>query len=103
MMIRSNLKKATNVIHSITRSIFNYKDPFLLETQLTDDEKSVRYVAYNFSKEYLLPSVVSSFRNEKFDKNIMKEMGSVGLLGPTITYEKNYRNHWVDGIWNIVI
>jgi glutaryl-CoA dehydrogenase len=69
---------------TIGRSFFNYKDPFLLEKQLTDDEKSIRNVAYNFSKDNLLPNVVSSFRNEKFDKNIMKELGNVGLLGPTI-------------------
>ena len=66
------------------RSVFSYTDPFLLEKQLTDDEKSIKEVAYNFSKDILLPNVVSSFRYEKFDKNIMKEMGSVGLLGPTI-------------------
>jgi alkylation response protein AidB-like acyl-CoA dehydrogenase len=41
-------------------------------------------VASNFSKDFLLPNVVESFRNEKFDRNIMKEMGKIGLLGPTI-------------------
>jgi len=88
MIIRYNyLKnmKITNFIsRSISRSIFSYKDPFLLEKQLSDDEKSIRDVAFNFSKCFLLPNVVSSFRNEKFDKNIMKEMGNIGLLGPTI-------------------
>jgi glutaryl-CoA dehydrogenase len=68
----------------LSRSFFNYKDPFLLEKQLTDDENSIKNVAYNFSKDVLLPNVISSFRNEKFDKNIIKEMGNVGLLGPTI-------------------
>jgi glutaryl-CoA dehydrogenase len=84
MMIRYNYLKKSNISKVISRSIFNYKDPFLLEKQLSDDEKSIKDVAYNFSKKYLLPNVVSSFRNEKFDKNIMKEMGSVGLLGTTI-------------------
>lgn len=71
MMFRyNNLKKC------ISRSIFSYKDPFLFEKQLTDDERSIKDVAYNFSKSYLLPNVVSSFRNEKFDKNIIKEMGN---------------------------
>ena len=68
----------------ISRNIFTYTDPFLLEKQLTDDEKSIKDVAYKFSKDYLLPNVVSSFRNETFDKNIIKEMGYAGLLGPTI-------------------
>ena len=68
----------------ISRGIFNYRDPFLLENQLSTEEKSIRDMAFNFSKDNLLPNVVSSFRNEKFDKNIMKQMGSVGMLGPTI-------------------
>jgi glutaryl-CoA dehydrogenase len=88
-MIRyNNLKNLglnkINLNKFISRSIFNYKDPFLLEKQLTEDEKSIRDLAFNFSKDNLLPNVVSSFRNENFDKNIMKQMGSVGLLGPTI-------------------
>jgi glutaryl-CoA dehydrogenase len=66
------------------RSFFDFKDPFFLEKQLSDDEISVKNMAHNFSKNYLLPNVVQSFRNEKFDKNIMKEMGKLGLLGSTI-------------------
>jgi glutaryl-CoA dehydrogenase len=85
MMITSNYFKKGLISRVISRSLFNYKDPFLLEKQLTDDENSIKDVAYNFSKDYLLPNVVSSFRNERFDKNIMKEMGNVGLLGPTIS------------------
>ena len=86
MMFRyNNLKKINiNISNLKVRSFFNYKDSFLLEKQLTDDEKSIKDLAYNFSKDNLLPNVVSSFRNETFDKNIMKEMGKVGLLGPTI-------------------
>ena len=84
MMIRYNYLVRANTSKVISRTLFSYKDPFLLEKQLTDDENSIKDVAYNFSKDYLLPNVVSSFRNEKFDKNIMKEMGNVGLLGPTI-------------------
>jgi glutaryl-CoA dehydrogenase len=68
----------------VSRNLFDYKDPFLLEKQLSDDEKSIKDLAYNFSKDNLLPNVVKSFRNEKFDKNIMKDMGKLGFLGPTI-------------------
>ena len=84
-MIRA-VKKITinNYNKIVSRNLFDYKDPFLLEKQLTDDEKSIKDLAHNFSKDNLLPNVVQSFRNEKFDKNIMKEMGNVGLLGPTI-------------------
>lgn len=69
----------------ISRNIFNYADPFLLDNQLSDEEKSIKELANNFSKDILLPNIVSSFRNETFDKNILKEMGNVGLLGPTIS------------------
>ena len=68
----------------VSRNVFDYKDPFLLEKQLDDEENSIKDTASNFSKDYLLPNVVKSFRNEKFDKNIMKEMGKLGFLGPTI-------------------
>jgi glutaryl-CoA dehydrogenase len=88
MMIRRSLfaipKSAKPLGNLISRGIFNYKDPFLLETQLTDNEKSIQDVARDFSKDVLLPNVVSSFRNEHFDKNIIKQMGEVGLLGPTL-------------------
>jgi glutaryl-CoA dehydrogenase len=68
----------------ICRGLFDYKDPFYLEKQLSDDEITIKNMAHKFSKNYLLPNVVQSFRNEKFDKNIMKEMGNLGFLGPTI-------------------
>ena len=56
----------------------------MLEKQLSSEEKSIMDAASIFSKDMLQPNVVSSFRNERFDKNIMKEMGKCGLLGPTI-------------------
>lgn len=68
----------------IKRSFFNYTDPFLLEHQLSEEEKSIKEMAANFAKEILQPTIVSSFRHEQFDRNIMKEMGKYGLLGPTI-------------------
>ena len=68
----------------VSRNLFDYKDPFLLEKQLTDEEKNIKDVAYNFAKDILLPNVVQSFRNEKFDKNIISEMRKLGLLGSTI-------------------
>lgn len=83
MLIFNPLKPLKNS-RLLTRSLFNYKDPFLLENQLSEDEKSIRDVACNFAKARLMPNVVSSFRHERFDKHIMKELGRVGLLGPTI-------------------
>jgi glutaryl-CoA dehydrogenase len=78
------LTRYNNFLRVTKRSIFNYRDAFLLETQLADEEKSIKELANNFAKDVLQPNIVSSFRNEKFDRNIMKEMGEYGLLGPTI-------------------
>ena len=71
---------ASGILHK-----FNYSDPFLLEDQLSDDEKMIRDTAHDFSQNALLPRVKPAFRNETFDKNIMKEMGAMGLLGPTLS------------------
>jgi glutaryl-CoA dehydrogenase len=68
----------------IKRAFFNYKDPFLLENQLSEEEKSIKEMAANFAKDILQPTIVSSIRHEQFDRNIMTEMGKYGLLGPTI-------------------
>jgi glutaryl-CoA dehydrogenase len=78
------LLKYNNFTRIIKRTVFNHRDPFLLESQLTSEEKSVRNLALLFAKDVLKNNVVNSFRNEKFDKNIIKEMGNYGLLGPTI-------------------
>jgi glutaryl-CoA dehydrogenase len=64
---------------------FSYSDPFLLEDQLTEDEKMIQNTAHDFAQTALLPRVKNAFRTETFDKNIMKEMGTIGLLGPTLT------------------
>lgn len=77
-------KYNNNFKRIIKRNIFNYRDAFLLENQLSEDEKFIKDLSYNFSQNVLKPNIVSAFRNEQFDKNIMKEMGKVGLLGPTI-------------------
>ena len=62
----------------------NWKDPFLLEQQLTDDQRLVRDTAHQFGQEKLLPRVREAFRKEETDSNIFTEMGSLGLLGSTI-------------------
>ena len=69
---------------SNTWQSINWKDPFLLEQQLSDDQKMVRDTAHQFAQEKLLPRVREAFRNEETDPSIFQEMGSVGLLGSTI-------------------
>ncbi|WP_132979396.1 acyl-CoA dehydrogenase [Pigmentiphaga sp. D-2] len=64
---------------------FNWADPLLLDQQLTDDERMVREAAAAYCQDKLMPRVLESFRNERTDAAIFREMGELGLLGPTIT------------------
>ena len=70
---------------SNTWQSINWKDPFLLEQQLSDDQRMVRDTAHQFAQDKLLPRVREAFRNEETDPTIFQEMGSVGLLGSTIS------------------
>jgi len=66
-------------------SRFNWDDPLLLEQQLTDEERQIRDAAYDYCQENLKPRVLSAFREERFDREIMTEMGELGLLGATVS------------------
>ncbi len=63
---------------------FQWADPFLLNAQLTEEERLIQKTAYDFAQANLLPRVTKAFRNESFDREIMNEMGKLGLLGATI-------------------
>ncbi|CAB3786206.1 Acyl-CoA dehydrogenase [Paraburkholderia caffeinitolerans] len=63
---------------------FHWEDPLLLDQQLTEDERMVRDAAAAYSQDKLAPRVLEAFRHEKTDASIFREMGEVGLLGPTI-------------------
>jgi len=62
----------------------NWQDPFLIEQQLTDEQRLIRDSARQYAQEKLLPRVQQAFRNEETDPAIFREMGAMGLLGPTI-------------------
>src|SRR5947199_7757386 len=66
------------------KASFNWADPLLLDTQLTGDERAVREAAQAYSQERLAPRVLEAFRHESTDPAIFREMGELGLLGPTI-------------------
>ncbi|MGN7160967.1 acyl-CoA dehydrogenase [Sphingomonas sp. SAFR-052] len=66
---------------------FDWQDPFALDAQLTDEERMVRDVAHGYAREQLLPRVTRAFLDEDFAREIMSEMGALGLLGPTIDPE----------------
>jgi glutaryl-CoA dehydrogenase len=63
---------------------FQWDDPFLLEEQLSDDERAVRDAARTYCQERLQTRVLMAARHETFDRQIMNEMGALGLLGSTI-------------------
>lgn len=63
---------------------FNWQDPFLLEGELSDEEKLIQDTARKFATDRLLPGIVQANRHETFDRNVMREMGALGLLGVTL-------------------
>ena len=69
---------------SPTAVTFDWKDPLNLESKLTEEEIMIRDVAHQYCQEKLLPRVVLANRNEIFHRDIVNEMGELGLLGPTI-------------------
>ena len=60
---------------------FDWKDPFLMESQLSEEERLVRDTARQYAQEKLLPRVKDAYRNEQTDPEIFREMGALGLLG----------------------
>lgn len=70
-----------------TREVFDWADPFRLVEQLTDEERMVQDTAHAYAQEKLQPRVLEAFRHEKTDPEIFREMGELGLLGPTIDPE----------------
>ncbi len=63
---------------------FRWDDPFNLSAQLTDDERMISDAAEAYAQDKLLPRVVSATLDERFDREIMNELGALGLLGSTI-------------------
>ena len=63
---------------------FNWADPFGMEGQLSEEERLVRDTAKQYSQEKLLPRVREAYQKEQTDPEIFREMGALGLLGPTI-------------------
>jgi len=63
---------------------FRWDDPFLLDAQLTDEERMVRDSARDYAQAELQPRVIRAFADEYTDPDVFREMGAMGLLGPTI-------------------
>ncbi len=69
------------------KAAFKWDDPLLLDAQLSEDERMVREAAMAYCQDKLAPRVLEAFRHEKTDPAIFREMGELGLLGPTIPTE----------------
>ena len=74
----------SNNTHATHRPSFEWSDPFLLHNQLTDEEQMVQRSAHDFCQSELMPGILQANRHENFDRNIMRQMGELGLLGVTI-------------------
>ncbi len=78
---------AMNAPRPPSRPTFRWEDPLLLDQQLTDEERMIRDTAHAYAQEKLLPRVRDAFRHETTDPAIFREMGELGLLGPTLPAE----------------
>ncbi len=66
---------------------FNWSDPLNWQNALTDEEKMIQESAHQYAQEKLMPRVLEANRNENFDRDIMSELGEMGLLGSTLPEE----------------
>jgi glutaryl-CoA dehydrogenase len=74
-------------LKSKPKAQFSWSDPFLLDQQLSEDERMVRDAAAAYCKDKLEPRVLEAFREERAETAVFREMGELGLLGPTIPTE----------------
>ncbi|MFT4198473.1 MAG: acyl-CoA dehydrogenase [Pseudoxanthomonas sp.] len=65
-------------------SNFQWEDPFDLNAQLTDEERAIRDAAHDYAQSRLQPRVLKAYAEERTDPAIFREMGELGLLGPTL-------------------
>jgi glutaryl-CoA dehydrogenase len=66
---------------------FDWEDPLDLESELSEEERMVRDTARGYAQDKLFPRVLMAYREERFDREMVTEMGELGLLGPTIPEE----------------
>ena len=81
-------------------SAFQWDDPFLFDQQLSDEERQIQQLARDYCQERLQPRVLEAFEKDYFDREILREMGGLGLLGATVaeTYGGAGANHVAYGL-----
>ncbi|MBN8658642.1 MAG: acyl-CoA dehydrogenase [Anaerolineae bacterium] len=84
----------------MSKQTFKWDDPFLLNDQLTDEERMIRDTARKFCQDKLMPRILEANRHEIFHREIMNEMGAMGFLGSTIPekYGGSGLNHVAYGL-----
>ncbi|MBR9907409.1 MAG: acyl-CoA dehydrogenase [Gammaproteobacteria bacterium] len=68
----------------MARFPFDWQDPFQFSNMLTEEERMIRDTAHQYCQEKLMPRVLTANREERFDREIMNELGELGLLGATL-------------------
>src|SRR5947207_12200418 len=86
-MTRGAAKRAEKSAAAPHESAFNWEDPLDLESELTEEERMVRDTARGYAQDKLFPRVLLDYREERFDRSVISEMGALGLLGATIPEE----------------
>ena len=76
----------------MSRAAFNWEDPFLLDEQLTEDERMIRDSAQAFASDVLLPRIEKAYLDETTDPDLFRLMGQAGLLGVTLPEEYGAAN-----------
>ncbi|MDB2683302.1 acyl-CoA dehydrogenase [Alphaproteobacteria bacterium] len=83
--VKINSEKIVDIKTSkLVKPQFNWEDPLLLESLISEEEKLIKSTAHDYAQSKLLPRVEEAFLDEKTDKDVFKEMGELGLLGITI-------------------
>ena len=77
-------KNVVDIKTTKSKPKFNWEDPLLLDTLISEEESLIKSTAHEYAQAKLLPRVEDAFLEEQTDKNIFKEMGELGLLGITI-------------------
>ena len=86
-MTRPATRREKKSTAPLSEAAFDWQDPLDLESELTEDERMVRDTARAYAQDKLFPRVLTAYREERFDREMVTEMGELGLLGPTIPEE----------------
>src|SRR6202051_1525240 len=80
-------KRSDKPVRAKPSAEFDWEDPLDFEGQLSEDERMVRDTARGYAQDKLMPRILTAYREERFDREILNEMGALGMLGSTIPEE----------------